>query len=680
MIRRFKSVSRRDFLKGGGAAALGGLVSSTATHAQAPSQKIVSAKIHPGIGIARIGNSGEYFIGPEVIDPPLTMAGESRDSAGAMKRQAARFRVYGYNENGEVVRELTSHEAKIEWNVHMANKKAAWYRFIVAMDLPEARELKLARRNSKVLDRSQLVIDPGVKSIAGVKQSGVKLDGGKFLSTSISLGELRTDEAGRLLVLSGFGNSGSPDNQPVFNPQDPDTFNNADGWYDDTGDGPVTAKVTLNGELQSLPVESAWVVVAPPNYAPNVIGWRTLYDLLVDTYVAAGQMKLSATSSFSKDILPILRRLSNLQWVNKGIALVHGKGQAIDFENPEFIRQLAEGGKSASEMSLRNQIYNLFRTMSQDVFNRKLFPALYGDAYGFDDKSPHRNFIVNGVIALHLQRWVNGEFINDWSPGERERNRHVESLSPAEQVAMLDRAALHFCLADAFHPGCELTWPMRWMSMYSSPFRIRAREVGEKEPDYGDQLDHQTLFADSKRGPLAAQGPGDLTRWMAIPWQGDTVFCRSGYEPNFDPYILSYWPARVPNHVLTEEDYLKVMDTSLPREKRLEAFNRRDFWVRNLKGSAPEQMLQMMKEFGSMGVIEARLGIPDDQDFPAVIFVESLPRPKEGGLNPPPGKATPAPPPRQDPALSPDPVKRAGWNSPEELEEFNRIRNRRRGN
>ena len=37
----------------------------------------------------------------------------------------------------------------------------------------------------------------------------------------------------------------------------------------------------------------------------------------------------------------------------------------------------------------------------------------------------------------------------------------------------LDKAALHFCLADAFHPGCELTWPMRHASLYSAPFRIR---------------------------------------------------------------------------------------------------------------------------------------------------------------------------------------------------------------
>jgi L-lysine epsilon oxidase C-terminal domain len=37
---------------------------------------------------------------------------------------------------------------------------------------------------------------------------------------------------------------------------------------------------------------------------------------------------------------------------------------------------------------------------------------------------------------------------------------------------MLDRASLEFCLADAFHPGCEMTWPMRTAGLYMAPFRI----------------------------------------------------------------------------------------------------------------------------------------------------------------------------------------------------------------
>ena len=88
--------------------------------------KIVSAKIHPGIGVARLGNSvNEFIIGPEVPFPRYLAAGSYKDSTGAIKRQAARFRVYGYNAAGEVVRELTAADAEIRWNVHVANQKAA---------------------------------------------------------------------------------------------------------------------------------------------------------------------------------------------------------------------------------------------------------------------------------------------------------------------------------------------------------------------------------------------------------------------------------------------------------------------------------------------------------------------------------------------------------------------------
>ena len=55
-----------------------------------------------GFGVARVGNSpDELFIGPEVDEPaPLD---SYKDPGGALKRQASRFRVYGYNAAGEAV-------------------------------------------------------------------------------------------------------------------------------------------------------------------------------------------------------------------------------------------------------------------------------------------------------------------------------------------------------------------------------------------------------------------------------------------------------------------------------------------------------------------------------------------------------------------------------------------------
>lgn len=74
--------------------------------------------------------------------------------------------------------------------------------------------------------------------------------------------------------------------------------------------------------------------------------------------------------------------------------------------------------------------------------------------------------------------------------------------------------------------------------------------------DCGDQLTHEQVYVQGRGaavgGPLYFNGPGDLTRWMAVPWQTDTASCRSGYVPEYDPYLPTFWPHRVPNHVLTE--------------------------------------------------------------------------------------------------------------------------------
>src|SRR5687768_11884973 len=105
--------------------------------------RIVSAAIYPPVGVCRVGNSqDEFFIGPEVPDPLPQQPGFYRDATGALKRQAARFRIYGLNASGDPVRELTAGEAAITWHVHLVNQKAAWYQFQLALDIPEAASAK----------------------------------------------------------------------------------------------------------------------------------------------------------------------------------------------------------------------------------------------------------------------------------------------------------------------------------------------------------------------------------------------------------------------------------------------------------------------------------------------------------------------------------------------------------
>src|SRR3546814_5859974 len=92
-----------------------------------PDDCIVQAVIHPAIGVARVGSSDEYFYGPEVTDPAPLPPGSYRDADKKLKRQAARFRIYGCNARGDIVRELTGADsnAEIEWSVELATQKAA---------------------------------------------------------------------------------------------------------------------------------------------------------------------------------------------------------------------------------------------------------------------------------------------------------------------------------------------------------------------------------------------------------------------------------------------------------------------------------------------------------------------------------------------------------------------------
>src|ERR1043165_174120 len=82
-------------------------------------------------------------------------------------------------------------------------------------------------------------------------------------------------------------------------------------------------------------------------------------------------------------------------------------------------------------------------------------------------------------------------------------------------------------------------------------------------------------------GPTYSAGPGDLTRWMPVPWSGDAAFCRSGYKrDNFTLALPTYWPTRLPNHVLTLADYEIVINAKKSLPERLAAFQRREKWFR----------------------------------------------------------------------------------------------------
>ncbi|WP_428740517.1 LodA/GoxA family CTQ-dependent oxidase [Tenacibaculum sp.] len=595
---------------------------------------IVKAGIYPPIGVMRVGNSEyEYFIGPLVDNPePQTDPYAYRDKTGALKRQAAQFRIYGFNAAGKAVKELTAENAKITWHSHLANQKSSWYQFNIALDIPEAADMPPSMlRNIDVKDRNSLLIDGGAKSITGTNVTEGPFFEGEFLSKKVYLGEMRTDEKGRLIMLGGHGKSENINGDIAI------TFANNEGWYDDISDGPVTAEVEYNGT--KLKVDPAWVICAPPDYAPMQKSVRTMWDLMRDVAVKSKMLVRPVRPSFTKDILPIFQRMTDLQWVNAGFAGAFGFGGQFNYTTNEWIKRL--GNPSPAYMEMRRTISNNFRRLEVSGAEApQLWPWLYGDAISIPTTgSVRQHATLSGLQLEFLDQWVRGDFETDYVDmagcPHIPKPPTIDELPIAEQPDMLTKAAMEFCLADAFHPGCEMTWPMRSSGMYMAPFRIKhAPKTPPVNTTYYGPIMNNDVLPLAKGPILGGQVAGSITRWMAIPWQTDTASCRDGYTSEYDPYLPTFWPARVPNNILNEERYKETMDPNLSEETRIQAFNFRSDWLDNLPldGEAAtytNQINSMIKYFDKLAVVQKRPGVPHDPNFPEEMQVGITPTPEQ---------------------------------------------------
>jgi hypothetical protein len=452
---------------------------------------ITEIRIHPAIGIARVGNSPEFFVGPEKPGPFVPPDG-FRDPACRLKRQAARFRLFGFAADGTFVEELTAANTdEIEWTAHLVNRKAAALKFrkglatpppIPDPTLPEPSTGPVGDewRNNQEVDRTRLVIDSKEQTRSGSGQTA--LFTGTFLDTSVPLGEMRIEPAGSLLVLGGFGNSiGSTG---VY-------FADNDGWCDDVSDGPVKAHVTIGGkEIEALP---AWVIVAPPKYAPAVRPPVSLYDSLqqiaFDQFKDHPKLKFDPVFTVEDDAKPFYRSVVDHQWVS-GLAAAH---------HVELPPDPAQGVPAFLLSKLRDPATLAGGTMPW-----------------IKSKTKALNATVTPLQFRMVQDWANGK---------------LPATGPVPPVYdELDRAALEPCIGGNFYPGVEASW-------------------GTGDPD-----EHRYKFMAPFRLDPALLNPGDVTKQLAVPWQADFFLCKR--EPSELPAPLdwiAWWPAARPDEVIVEE-------------------------------------------------------------------------------------------------------------------------------
>jgi hypothetical protein len=557
-------------------------------------QTIHSVAIYPPLGIARIGNSSEYYLAsdvPGIVDKPI---GGYKDGMGKVKKQVARFRVYGFNENGEVVREITAQEATIDWRVHVANVKSAWYEFNNALDL-EGYAIPSSYRNPKVSgeDREQLVINPGVKRISGINQKDkpeYELTGGKFYNIEVPLGKIETDDLGRLLFFGGDGNSASVKNEPAT------TFANNVGWHDDTSDGIIRATVIINGK--TMEAEPAMVAVTPPNFGPGLFGVITMYDVVLNLFIEKFNYPDPASKevNFWEHIYPVLERMTNTQWVNHGFFMLFGKNSPSDFTNAALLEKLADPSEATKPDRMR--IFNWLRNPNSKNAEPSKVPPFYGDGFGDYTNIALDDLPITKTQYQWFEKWANGNFV------ARKINPLLafDQLSVQEQIEALNVAPFEECLGGPFHPGIELTWPMRNAILWEKPFRLKVLPEGElPNLDYGSLLSPAQALAED--GPIAASGPGSLTRWLGVPWQTDEASCLSGYDTTTYLPLPSFWAARVPNQVMSEDSYERMNDTDINIGQRLKHFDYRQDWLREFGTQYLPKINKMIHEWHDLGII-----------------------------------------------------------------------------
>lgn len=474
-------------------------------------------EIHPAIGIARMGSSDEFFLGPE---PGLPIETTRRDATASqlLKRQAARFRVYSCvrDESGTLMsfEELTPDRATITWTVHLVNRKAAAPRFLTHGQQPIPNTDPHVRRNDatgddgNALDKS-LIIDGGVNTLTGPHQPRM-LFHGQFKGNGLprGLGEMSTDDDGRLIVVGGFGVARS------FPPTAVANFADNDNWHDDTSDGPVEAAVHFLDGRPDQPVDKkAWVIACQPDFAPGIRNLVTLYDAFIDVAIARQVLPMpTLRPAYDRDVLPLLDRAMGYQWVNAFARKVHGPGGRADFSGiPDL------GNPNAGALKRKN-IFRLLRKPGGPGTppGSPAMPLLFSDDY-FTDQT----------LVLPLTR-PQYRILSEWAKNAFDTQASGPAPTEAEPDA-LTRVALEAGSGGAFCPGIEA-----------------GRKIREDIYIAGDVF----------RFDRTKLKPGELTESMALPWQADFAECR--WEAPDLPALpikgRGWWPAQRPDDVLLRPD------------------------------------------------------------------------------------------------------------------------------
>lgn len=639
---------------------------------------------------------------------------------GALKKQAQRFYIYVCDDQGKPVKRIDANDYEITWSVEVANKKPFWYDFNNSLDLsvvadnqnlsPNFVEKQLApgvgakRRNPNVLDqglretggydyRKELVNAPDAVTVNENNQRQVIA--GRFpftkgkapsrlassLNTNakeVNLGTAEYDD-GTLIFYPADGISAA------LNPSDLNTdFADNSNWYDDICDGKITAKLKhkKTGEVFELndTNSAAWVASAPPDYAPQIQPISTMYDLVAGAANESYQSELSL-------VFPMMYRLYRMQWVNLGDFLSPSFKETIDklIAEDKFKYLYVKEPKAEAD-AVRASIFEMFRNPVYDYNNEPIIPSKdmtnitnrgsgretlklpYYPGDGIDyPGSPAQWFAIPPMLYKQLEAWKDGDFETPSffnfktmdEMGAYYRERFVETAKDeSKRPLLMTRAVLETLYGGGFHPGVELTWPMRhnliyaentmaypWLSEdrgYTYGFyglrEVRLNIASEAEQqsifynDFGFQMNSDNIRASMKEGSshwLWKITPGDLTKWMGIPWQSDAGSCQAVFVEKQYP-IPSWWAANLPVQVLPEDAYYKLLDPNILDDTKKNIYATRLAWLHttdtgfigyHAEGGYLNGLINMVYKWKDIGVVTGRKLDIDVEGIPKLVYV-----------------------------------------------------------
>jgi hypothetical protein len=538
-------------------------------------------EIHPAIGIARLGNSEEgYFFGPEpAIDEAVYKSGKAmptiartpppatfRDSRGKLLRQAVRFRVFkvDVDDQGNVSKAEVGSDNKIEWSVHLANRKAVAIRFA-------DRNKPAQERRNKQAPLQELIIDGGLQVISADEPSRGQVIQGTFRTeTNIVLGKAWVAK-NRLHVLGGHGNSRSIPRTDLDDTED--GFADSDNWYDDTSDGPVYAKVRVDDEwIDAVP---AWVIVAPFDFAPEIENYISLHDVAHQAAIDGGMLAPPKTTSFVDDVLPLLERVRRYRWVNGPTLRAETQDRHARWSTPERIAMLANPLNQEGRKPRKQLFAHLAAPEGVEPPPRSarqvLMPRLFNSE---PDESGNRADAVLPLMHFQYQHMKN------WADDKFETAAAAKLEFPCDA---LDRISLEACVGGAFYPGIEVPRIVLNRHIYSMPYRLKAKKNG-------DPASPDPVPAAHTDANFAGLVPGQVTEGLCVPWQSDFSYCQQEREN-------AWWPSIRPDHVFQEGKPQVRADSHSEWTVR---------WDDNVDG--PEEMVGKWHRLGVVRRVEA---VPD---------------------------------------------------------------------